>query len=313
MKRLFSIFCVVILIGVVIASLLLLAPYIQSIPETYHLIVATWTMAIFTVILAAFAIIQGIAAWEHLKAFREDQTWDRLRAHSKKLEPILHQWNQEAAMASPGKLEVKYGNPVFSTLSSPFHEYFASIAVWEHMKTGYKKNLETWEKLERKFNHHKEESMKFFHMLENEMKRRVRLPTYSFKGKAPEEWFNSLRCAEIAYSVLTGKNEAKYYFKDQPPKIERHKSRRYEMGWPPGTTIAMTNKKTECTVIEQAVTDLIEDSRMVREGNKLSETAQDITEGLDNFRGQLQTLIGIIELGGILEGDCKYCQRLKLK
>jgi len=279
--------------------------------ERNHLVAATWVMAIFTIILAVFTILQGIATWGQLKAFRESQTWDRLRVHSEELKAILLEWIEKTAPASPGELKIRYGNPVFSTLAKPSHKYFA--ALWEHMKAGYKKDAETWERLEREFKDHRENSKNFFRMLENEMKRRVRLPTYSFKGRQPEEWFNSLRCAEIAYSVLTAAIEAKYYLKDNPPKIETHKSGRYEMGWPHGTTIAMTKNKTECVVIEQAITDLIKDPKIVKEANKLLETAREIVRYLDDFRGQLNTLIGVIELGGILEGNCKYCRRLKLR
>ena len=311
MKRLLSILLGVTLTAIVISLLWLAWPMLFKIFERNHLIAATWVMAWFTIILAIFTILQGIATWGHLKAFREAQTWDRLRVHSEKLKPILFEWIEKTAPASPGELGIRYGNPVFSTLARPSHEYFS--ALWEHLKTGYKKNAETWERLEHEFKDHKENSGKFFLMLDNEMKKRVRLPTYYSKGKQPEEWFNSRRCAEILYSVLTGKIEANYYLKDSPPKIGPPKSGRYPMQWPPATTIAMTKNKTEFVVIEQAVTDLIKDPTIVRKANKLSETARDIGECLDNFRDQLSMLIGVIELGGILEGDCKYCRRLKLR
>lgn len=58
---------------------------------------------------------------------------------------------------------------------------------------------------------------------------------------------------------------------------------------------------------------MIENAKMVREGNKLSEKARDIDAVFENLRGQLQTLIGVIELCGVLEGDCKYCRPLELR
>lgn len=61
------------------------------------------------------------------------------------------------------------------------------------------------------------------------------------------------------------------------------------------------------------MTDLLEDPKMVKEGNMLSAIARDIDEKLGRFRNRLQTLIGVIELGGVLEGECNYCRRLKLR
>ena len=310
MRRLFSILLGVILTAIVAGFLLWLAwAYVRGFAESYQLVMGTWVMAGFTIILAVFTILQGVATWGQLKTFREAHTWDRLRIHSEKLRPILIEW-ADKTVVSPGELNVEYARVGLGSLTKPSHKYFG--AFWEHMKTGYKKDAEIWNTLKHEFKDHRDDAKNFFLMLENEMKRRVRLPTYSSKGKEPEEWFNSLRCAEIAYSVLTGKIKAEYYLKDSPPKIEPFKSTFYRMQWPPATTIAITKNKTECAVIEQAVTDLLEDPKMVKEGNMLSAIARDIDEKLGHFRDRLQTLIGVIELGGVLEGECNYCRRLKL-
>jgi len=284
--------------------------YVSKLAESYQLVVATWVMAGFTIILAVFAILQGIATWKHLKTFREAQTWDRLREHSGKLIPILGQWIQCIANASPGELNIEHGNAAFSTLTKPSLKYTPMHALLEHLKTGYKEDMKAWERLEREFEDHRNSSKNFFDMLNDELKQRVRLPSH-YSGKEPEEWFNSLRCAEIVYSILIGKLEAEYYLKDNPPKIESYRSG-YAMEWPPGITIARTNQ-TECVVIQEAITDLIKDPKMIKEGHRLLETARKIGGDLKSSLDQLQTLIGIIELGGILEGNCVYCQRLRLK
>lgn len=314
MRRLFSILWKVILsvtVGVFVLWLTWLAwDYARRFAESYQLVMATWVMAGFTIILAVFAILQGMATWGHLKAFRETHTWDRLRVHSEKLKPILTDW-VKSTRVTPGELTLQHGGVGLPSLTMPTHTY--SEALWEHMKTGCEKDAAAWIRLEREFQDHRESSKKFWNMLVNEMKRRVRLPTYSYKGKEPKEWFNSLRCAEIVYLILTGEIPAAYYFEDNAPKIETDGIGRYQMMWPRGTTIARTKNETECAVIEQAVTDLTKDREMVRQGNKLSETAQDIGKRLGNFRDQLEMLIGVIELGGILGGDCKYCRRLKLR
>lgn len=274
-----------------------------------HLVAATWVMALFTTILAVFTIIQGYATWGHLKAFREVQTWDRLRKHSEKLKPALLEWLEKVSV-SPGRMETRYGDVAYATLERPSHKYFR--ALWEHIETGYKNDARIWETLEHKFKVHTENAKKFFRMLEEKVKQRVHLPTYSSKDKPPEEWFNSYRCAEIVYSILTGRLDANYYLEDNPPKIKQSKSGYHEMSWN-SIAIAIISNETERIFIEQAITDLIKDPKMVNEGNRLTETAQHITELLSSFRNELGTLIGVIELGGILDGDCEYCRRIKLR
>jgi hypothetical protein len=284
-------------------------PLLLALGERDHLIVATWIMALFTIVLAVFTVLQGIATRGQLKAFREAQTWDRLREHSKKLGPVLSEWIEKLATVTPGKLSIEHGKPSFSILVKPSHVNLD--ALWAHIETGYKDEAAQWQWLLAASMHHRRKSENFFKMVHDKIKRRVRLPTYFYRGKEPDEWFNSLRCAEIAYSVLVGEVQADYYLKDNPPKIS--KSKPHELQWPAGTTVAKSNHETQYTVVQQAVTDLMNDPTMIREASQLAGEARRISDSLNFFQAFLKKSINLIQLGGILEGECEYCCQLKLR
>jgi len=272
-----------------------------------HLVVATWVMAFFTIVLAIFAMISGITTWKQLKAFRKAQTWDRLRAHSEKLVSPLTQW-REKSVVSPGSLRLQHGNFAFSGLHAPHGRHFD--ALYEHVRTGYSREWQSWESLFTEFHDHSTKLEEFFRKLNALMKQRVRLPTRSGKGKRPKEWFNSFRCAEIIYNVLFEVIPASYYFKENQPKISERKP--YTMSWPPGQDVAVTQNMTECHVIEEAVRDLVSEPTIVEEAKELVKKSRVIDQRLRDLREQLGVWLGIIELGGVFSGECQYCKSLEL-
>ncbi len=273
-----------------------------------HLVVATWLMALFTTILSIFAIIQGIATWNHLKAFRQTQTWDRLRTHSEKLIPPLKQWI-ELSNVQAGEAHLEHANVTLSYIWNPGGR--EGNALEYHVRTGQKRAWREWVDLSKDFNEHQERSLSFFRKLEALVKQRVHLPSWCGKGEKPNEWFNSLRCAEIVYKSLFSEADADYYLKKNGPKVSE--DRLHTMSWPQGQEIAMTRSMTECQKIQQAVSNLIAEPTIVQEAEELAERRKDIKTRQQLFTlSRLNKWLGIIELGGVLRGQCEYCWDLHL-